>query len=45
MPQGRADEFSVPSWLYNQSPLTFNTLNAFVLKGEAPPRTEMCFDR
>ena len=43
-PKGGRMNFSVPSWLYNQSPLTFNTLNAFVLKGEAPPRTEMCFD-
>ncbi|MGE0279558.1 MAG: extracellular solute-binding protein [Rhizobiaceae bacterium] len=43
-PKGGRMNFSVPNWLYNQSPLTFNTLNAFVLKGEAPPRTEMCFD-
>jgi len=43
-PKGGRMNISVPNWLYNQSPLTFNTLNAFVLKGEAPPRTELCFD-
>ena len=35
---------SVPNWVYNQSPLTFNTLNTFTPKGDAPPRMEMCFD-
>lgn len=43
-PKGGRMNLSVPNWGYNQSPLTFNTLNSFVLKGEAPPRIEMCFD-
>lgn len=43
-PKSGRMNYSVPSWTFNQSPLTFNTLNAFVLKGEAPPRTELCFD-
>jgi microcin C transport system substrate-binding protein len=33
-----------PNWILNQSPLTFNTLNSFVNKGDAPPRMEMTFD-
>jgi len=36
--------YSVPDWGYNQSTQTFNTLNSFVLKGDAPPRMELCFD-
>ena len=36
--------FQPPNWGYNQSPQTFNTLNSFVLKGDAPPRMEMIFD-
>ena len=43
-PKGGAMNFSPPNWLFNQSPLTFNTLNSFALKGDAPPRMEMCFD-
>jgi microcin C transport system substrate-binding protein len=43
-PKGGVFNFSVPNWLFNQSPLTFNTLNSFVRKGDAPPRMEMCFD-
>ncbi|WP_292428842.1 extracellular solute-binding protein [Mesorhizobium sp.] len=43
-PQGGTFNFSPPNWGYNQSPLTFNTLNSFVPKGDAPQRTEMCFD-
>lgn len=43
-PQGGRFVFSVPNWFFNQSPLTFNTLNTFVPRGDAPPRIEMCHD-
>ena len=43
-PKGGRFSFSAPSWLYNQNPQTFNTLNGFVLKGDAPPRIELLFD-
>ena len=43
-PKGGRMNFSPPNWVYNQSPQTFNTLNSFVLKGDAPPRMELCFD-
>lgn len=36
--------FSPPNWQFNQNPMTFNTLNTFVAKGDAPPRMELCFD-
>ena len=31
-------------WYFNQNVLTYNTFNAFILKGDAPPRMELCFD-
>ncbi|MEP3275497.1 MAG: extracellular solute-binding protein [Stappiaceae bacterium] len=31
-------------WFYNQNTQTFNTLNGFVLRGDAPPRVDYCFD-
>jgi len=43
-PQGGTFNFQPPNWLFNQSVLTFNTLNTFVPRGDAPPRIEMCFD-
>jgi microcin C transport system substrate-binding protein len=43
-PKGGTFIFSPPNWIFNQNPLTFNTLNTFVAKGDAPPRMEMCFD-
>lgn len=43
-PLGGTFNFSPPNWGYNQSPLTFNTLNSFSVKGDAPPRMGMCFD-
>ncbi|WP_036258239.1 extracellular solute-binding protein [Mesorhizobium sp. WSM3224] len=43
-PQGGTFNFSPPNWGANQSPQTFNTLNAFVPNGDAPQRMEMCFD-
>lgn len=43
-PKGGTFVFSPSYWLYNQNPQTFNTLNSFVPKGDAPPRMEYCFD-
>lgn len=43
-PKGGAINFSPPNWLYNQNVTTFNTLNSFVLTGDAPPRMELCHD-
>lgn len=43
-PKGGTFNFSPPNWAFNQSVLTFNTLNSFVPRGDAPPRMEMCFD-
>ncbi len=43
-PKGGRMVRTAPQWAYNQSPLTFNTLNGFVLKGEAPPQIELLFD-
>ncbi|MEM8748736.1 MAG: extracellular solute-binding protein [Pseudomonadota bacterium] len=43
-PKGGTFNFSVPNWGFNQNPQTFDTLNSFVLKGNAPPRMELCFD-
>lgn len=43
-PDGGQMNLSVPNWVFNQSPLTFDTLNTFVLKGNAPPRIEMLYD-
>lgn len=43
-PSGGVFNFSPPNWQFNQNVMTFNTLNAFVAKGDAPPRIELCFD-
>ena len=43
-PKGGTFNFQPPNWLYNQNTQTFNTLNSFVPKGDAPPRMELCFD-
>jgi microcin C transport system substrate-binding protein len=43
-PKGGSFNFPPPNWAYNQSPFTFNTLNSFTLRGDAPPRMELCFD-
>jgi len=43
-PKGGRMVFTAPSWAYNQNPQTFNSFNTFILKGDAPPRMEMCFD-
>ncbi len=44
-PKGGTFSFLPPTWLYNQNVQTFNTLNTFILRGDAPPRMEMCFDQ
>lgn len=43
-PKGGTLNFSVPNWAFNQNTQTFDTLNSFILKGNAPPRMEVCFD-
>ena len=43
-PKGGTFNFAPPNWLFNQSVLTFNTLNTLVPRGDAPPRMELCFD-
>ena len=43
-PKGGKFIFMPSNWAYNQNIQTFNTLNSFVLKGDAPPRMELCFD-
>jgi microcin C transport system substrate-binding protein len=43
-PKGGTFNFAPFTWIYNQSVLTFNTLNSFAARGDAPPRMEMCFD-
>jgi microcin C transport system substrate-binding protein len=43
-PKGGRMNYQVPNWVLNQNPQTFNTLNSFVLKGDAPPRMELTFD-
>ena len=43
-PKGGQMNFAPPNSTLNQSYLTFNTLNSLVLKGDSPPRTELCFD-
>ena len=36
--------YTASDWAFNQNALTFNTLNGYVLKGDAPPRLELLFD-
>ncbi len=43
-PKGGTLNFSPPNWRFNQNVTTFNTLNSFVLTGDAPPRMEVCYD-
>lgn len=43
-PKGGTFNYGPSQWLYNQNPYTFNTLNSFVAKGDAPPRMEICFN-
>ncbi|WP_185984712.1 extracellular solute-binding protein [Aureimonas mangrovi] len=43
-PKGGRLTLTVPNWAFNQSPLTFDTLNTFVLQGNAPPRIEGLYE-
>lgn len=43
-PKGGRMNFQPSNWTYNQAPTTFNTLNSYVLKGDAPPRMGLTFD-
>lgn len=43
-PVGGTFNFQPGYWFYNQNTQTFNTLNSFVRRGDAPPRMEICFD-
>ncbi len=43
-PKGGTFAFSPSNWAFNQNIQTFNTLNSFVLQGDAPPRMELCYD-
>ena len=43
-PKGGRMNFQPPYWYFNQNVQTFNTLNTYVLRGDAPPRMELCFD-
>ncbi|WP_336801423.1 extracellular solute-binding protein [Kaistia sp. MMO-174] len=43
-PKGGSFVFAAPNWYYNQNAYTFNTLNGFTFRGDAPPRIELCFD-
>ena len=43
-PKGGQLDFQVPNWGWNQNTQTFNTMNSFVLRGDAPPRMELTFD-
>ncbi len=43
-PKGGTFSFGPPSWFFNQNPQTYNTFNSFILKGDAPPRMQLCFD-
>lgn len=43
-PKAGTFNFAPPNWAYNQSVLTFNTLNFLVTRGDSPPRMELCFD-
>ncbi|MEM9277231.1 MAG: extracellular solute-binding protein [Pseudomonadota bacterium] len=43
-PKGGILAFTPSNWAFNQNISTFNTLNSFVLQGDAPPRMELCYD-
>ncbi|MBX3569891.1 MAG: ABC transporter substrate-binding protein [Rhizobiaceae bacterium] len=43
-PKGGTFNYGPSQWVFNQNPYTFNTLNSFVARGDAPPRIEICFD-
>jgi microcin C transport system substrate-binding protein len=43
-PKGGRLVMTAPNWYFNQNPLTFNTLNGYVTRGDAAPRPELTFD-
>ncbi|MGU3399347.1 extracellular solute-binding protein [Brucellaceae bacterium D45D] len=43
-PKGGTFTLAPWNWLWNQNAQTFNTLNTFTFKGDAPPRMELTFD-
>lgn len=43
-PSGGRFVFTPPYWIANQNPQTFNSLNTFTLRNDAPPRMELCYD-
>lgn len=43
-PKGGTFTLAPSTWLWNQNTQTFNTLNSFAFKGDAPPRMELTFD-
>lgn len=43
-PKAGTFNYGPSQWVFNQNPYTFNTLNSFVAKGDAPPRIEICYD-
>ncbi|MEL6818912.1 MAG: extracellular solute-binding protein [Pseudomonadota bacterium] len=43
-PVGGTFNFQPSYWYFNQNVQTFNTLNSFVRRGDAPPRIEICYD-
>ncbi|WP_075216389.1 extracellular solute-binding protein [Mongoliimonas terrestris] len=43
-PKGGRFVYAVPNWVLNQDPDTFDTLNTLVLRGSAPPRSEIIYD-
>ncbi|MEN0002020.1 MAG: extracellular solute-binding protein, partial [Pseudomonadota bacterium] len=43
-PVGGVFNFQPWYWYHNQNIQTFNTLNGFVRRGDAPPRMDICFD-
>ncbi|MEO1749658.1 MAG: ABC transporter substrate-binding protein, partial [Pseudomonadota bacterium] len=43
-PVGGMFNFQPSYWYFNKNVKTFNTLNSFVRRGDAPPRIEMCYD-
>ena len=43
-PKGGTFNFSPPNWAFNQGAQTFDTLNSFTFRGNAPMRMELCFD-
>lgn len=42
-PKGGSFIHSPASWGFNQNPTTFNTMNTFVLRGDAPPQLDGIF--